>query len=298
MSRSSPGVVSTDDHLARQRAAVPRPPSVNGPHDRGGVPSSPLLVWWDDPAEACLNMAADEALAAESLRHGGPVVRFYGWMPTSVSLGAFQRLADARQVAAITGTPLVRRPSGGGAIVHGSDLTYAAAVPKGHPWGGHPQAFYDAFHVALVAELVHRGLAARRHEPGVGGGADGELFFCFDRRAVGDVVVARSGAPHGEADPKVLGSAQRRLAGCVLQHGSLLLRANMAVGPAARHAGLWDFLGTAGDPRELAEAWIGRLSRAAGLQPVWPDGGFLPGRRAELSIDAHRFADEAWTGRR
>lgn len=244
-------------------------------------------------------MAADEALAAESLRHGGPVVRFYGWTPTSVSLGAFQRLAEARQVAAIAGTPLVRRPSGGGAIVHGSDLTYAAAVPKGHPWGGHAQAFYDAFHVALVGELVHRGLAARRHEPRPGSGADAERFFCFDRRAVGDVVVARPAGLPGEADPKLLGSAQRRLAGCVLQHGSLLLRENMGVGPEARHAGLWDLsTAGAGDPRELAEAWIGRLARAAGLRPVWPAAGFLPGRGAELSTDAARFADDAWTGRR
>ena len=116
---------------------TPRPSGpVNGPADIGGLAAETMLVWWDGPADAFLNMAADEALAAESLRHGGPVVRFYGWQPTSVSLGAFQRLADARQVAAIAGTRLVRRPSGGGAIVHGSDLTYAAAVPKGHSWGG------------------------------------------------------------------------------------------------------------------------------------------------------------------
>ena len=272
---------------------------MTGSHGPGNASHPPLLVWWDEPADACLNMAADEALAAESLRHGGPVVRFYGWTPVSVSLGAFQRLAEARRVAAIAGTPLVRRPSGGGAIVHGSDLTYAAAVPKGHPWGGHAQAFYDAFHVALVAELMHRGLAARRHEPGPARGPDGAQFFCFDRRAVGDVVVARSDGLPGEAEPKLLGSAQRRLAGCVLQHGSLLLRANSGVGPQARHAGLWDVSAAGpGDPRELAEAWIERLAQNAGLRPVWLDDGFLPGRRAELSIEAARFADEAWMGRR
>jgi len=81
---------------------TPRPSGpVNGPADIGGLAAETMLVWWDGPADAFLNMAADEALAAESLRHGGPVVRFYGWEPTSVSLGAFQRLADARQVAAI-----------------------------------------------------------------------------------------------------------------------------------------------------------------------------------------------------
>lgn len=263
----------------------------------GPVPT--ILVWWDGRASACLNMAADEALAEESLRHGCPVVRFYGWEPTSVSLGAFQRLGDARQCQAIAGTPLVRRPSGGGAIVHGSDLTYAAAVPRTHPWGGRPQAFYDAFHIAFVAELVARGLAARRHQPvpGSSAAADTERFFCFDRRAEGDVVVAVGGGPD-PADPKVLGSAQRRHAGCVLQHGSLLLRSNSDVGPAARHPGLVDIAAAAADPRALAEAWIARVAAAAGLRADWQDAGFLSARASTLSTDAARFADEEWTGRR
>lgn len=259
-----------------------------------------ILVWWDGSADAFLNMAADESLAAESLRHGGPVVRFYGWEPTSVSLGAFQRLADARRIASLVGTPIVRRPSGGGAIVHGSDLTYAAAVPKTHPWGGAPQTFYDAFHLALVAELVHRGLAARRHEPSPGRSpaGDAERFFCFDRRAAGDVVVAGGGAATA-GDPKVLGSAQRRLAGCVLQHGSLLLRSNPAVGSEARHPGVWDLSGTPpADSRDLATAWIDRLARGAGLRAAWQHAAFLPPRRAVLSMQAARFADDAWTGRR
>jgi len=282
---------------------------VNGPGQAGGAADA-ILVWWDEPAAGPLNMAADEALAAEALRHGGPVVRFYGWEPTGVSLGAFQRLADARQVEAIAAVPIVRRPSGGGAIVHGSDLTYAAAVPKTHPWGGRPQAFYDVFHAAAVAELVHRGVAARQHAPPPGGTAsedmptgeeapgDADLFFCFDRRAVGDVVATAAGATASGA-AKLLGSAQRRLAGAVLQHGSLLLRANPGVGPAARHPGLWDLAaGGPGDPRDLAEAWIARLAAAAGLATDWQDAGFLSPRRTLLSTAAARFADDGWTGRR
>lgn len=270
---------------------------MNGPQHPCAA-AAPILVWWDGSADAGLNMAADEALAAESLRHGGPVLRFYGWEPTSVSLGAFQRLADARGIGAIAGVPIVRRPSGGGAIVHGSDLTYAAAVPKGHPWGGSPQTFYDAFHVAFVAELLHRGLPVRRHEPRREPGPvpDAERFFCFDRRAAGDVVAVRGAGTI--AGPKLLGSAQRRLAGCVLQHGSLLLRANAVVGPEARHPGLWDIAAVGATPRELAEAWIARVSRAAGLRAAWQADGFLPGRREALSSAAARFADPCWTRRR
>ena len=75
-----------------------------------------LPIWWDEPADAFTNMAADELLAAEADRRGCLVVRFYGWEPASVSLGAFQEIAAARACDAIAGVPLVRRPSGGGAV--------------------------------------------------------------------------------------------------------------------------------------------------------------------------------------
>ena len=81
----------------------------------------------DGDADGLTNMAADEALAAEAVRRGGPVARFYGWREPTLSLGAFQPVAGAR---AITVDAVVRRPSGGGAILHGTDLTYAAAIPR------------------------------------------------------------------------------------------------------------------------------------------------------------------------
>ena len=161
----------------------------------------------DAAADGGWNMAADELLA-EGLPEGGVRMRLYGWSEPTLSLGAFQRIDEARGVAAIAGMPLVRRPSGGGAIVHGSDLTYAAAVPRDHPLGGRPQAFYTAFHAALVELLAELGVAARL-SAAVGGP---DSFFCFDRRAEGDVVVAATGGSPAADDSKVLGSAQRRLA--------------------------------------------------------------------------------------
>ena len=258
-----------------------------------------LPIWWDEPADAFTNMAADELLAAEADRRGCLVVRLYGWEPASVSLGAFQEIAAARACDALAGVPVVRRPSGGGALVHGSDLTYAAAVPRRHPWGETAQTFYDAFHAALVEELRARGVAARQHRSTDATAARAERLLCFDRRAEGDIVVARPGGAATADDPKIMGSAQRRLAGVILQHGSLLLRTSSAVGPAARHVGLLDLYPAASlDDRGLAEAWMARVARACGATAVHQDTGFRVGREPEIAGVAARFRDIRWITRR
>lgn len=259
---------------------------------------SKLRVWWDVDADGGTNMAADEWMATESQRRGSPLVRIYGWRSAAVSLGRFQRIEDARNVAEIGGLPLVRRPSGGGAIVHGSDLTYAAAVPRSHLWGASPQRLYDALHGAMAAVLAAHGVAATLHAPAAskaGGGPDAEPFFCFDRRAAGDVVVPVGGG----RDVKVMGSAQRRLEGVVLQHGSLLLQGNPDVAGRARHPGLADlpgFRGDLSDRRDLPRRWLERLAADLGTDIVEE-----PGRGSaadELAVSARRFLDERWMSRR
>jgi lipoate-protein ligase A len=264
----------------------------------------PLTVWWDDPADGPANMAADECLAAEAERRRSPLVRIYGWSATTVSLGAFQRLSDAGAVPEIAGMPLVRRPSGGGAIVHGGDLTYAAAVPRSHPWGGAPETLYDALHEAMAEVLAGRGLAARRWAAGdpapTDAAAGGEPFFCFDRRSPGDLIVPGAG-PAGPVPPKVMGSAQRRLATVVLQHGSLLLRHGTDVTGAARHPSLAELRPTAfGDatPRALAEDWLARLAARLGSVLVAEPLPYWRGGAAELAERAGRFRDDRWTARR
>lgn len=272
-----------------------------------------LTCWWDDPADGPTNMAADECLAAESEQRGSPLLRFYGWSETTVSLGGFQRIDDARQVAAIRGVPLVRRPSGGGAIVHGSDLTYAAAVPKSHPWGASPQVFYDALHGAMVEVLADLGIrvwpypvagsgtvAGWRDGPTVAddrASQDESLFFCFDRRADGDLVMedARAGT-----FSKIMGSAQRRLAGVVLQHGSLLIRGNTVVGDAARHPALADIMIGQAVPDEagLSQAWATRIARSLGGTLGEELTPFVRGREREVDAGAARFREERWTARR
>ena len=253
-----------------------------------------LPVWCDGPADGPANMAADECLAEEATARNGPVVRLYGWTTTTVSLGGFQPIAAARAEPAIAGAPLVRRPSGGGAIVHGSDLTYAAAVPRSHPLGGRPQAFYNAFHAALVEVLAGMGVAARMW-PATRSGDDG--FFCFDRRAEGDVVVPAVGTAGGDA--KILGSAQRRLAAAVVQHGSLLLRRAGDVGVAARHPGLLDLHPPAVvGPGDIARPWLEHVARGLGAQVAWQPGEFARGREARISSLAVTYGTPRWLERR
>lgn len=258
-----------------------------------------IAVWRDGPADAATNMAADECLAAAAVARGGLVVRLYGWSSTAISLGAFQTIAEARGCQAIAGLPLVRRPSGGGAIVHGSDLTYAAAVPKDHPWGAAPQTFYDAIHVAWVEILRHRGVPARLAKPDPAVEAS---FFCFERRAGGDVVVDLDAGDAGRPNAKLMGSAQRRLAAAVLQHGSLLLRSNRDVGPAGRHPGLEDLPGTnwADDEgcRAAVDDWLGLVARSLGQSLDHQAEPFLSTQPPGFAAARERFAGDRWTSRR
>lgn len=261
----------------------------------GGV----LAAWWDAPADGPTNMAADELLAEEADRRGELVIRFYTWGGPTVSIGAFQRFAEAEDCPAIAGLPIVRRPSGGGALVHGTDVTYAAAVPKSHPCGGTPQALYDAVHRAAVAVLADLGFPARLHAASV---ADphGDTLLCFSRRSQGDVVVGDHGAAGRPDDPKVLGSAQRRLGTTVLQHGSLLLSRPPGPRGSDLHPGLADL---ARGPitwtaRSLADSWAARLAADFGRTREWQPEPFVAPRAAAVTTRAARFLDPRWTARR
>jgi lipoate-protein ligase A len=260
------------------------------------MPGGDLLAWWDEPAAGADNMAADEVLAAEAARQGRVLVRFYAWSETTFSLGAFQPIAAAEAAADLAGLPLVRRPSGGGGIVHGSDLTYAVAVPRPHPWGQTPQLLYDAFHEALAAVLATRGITATLHPGRDDPAGDEPRLFCFDRRTRGDLVVPGPAA----AGHKILGSAQRRLQAAVLQHGSLLLETPRQVGPAGAHPGLRELCPAADglEVRDLAAAWLERLAAATAIRAAFAPPGFAGAHAAAITAAAARFHDPAWLRRR
>lgn len=163
-------------------------------------------------AEGPHNMAADEVLLAAALA-GTASLRFYGWSAATVSLGYFQS-ACRRQQAGLGSLPYVRRLSGGAALVHHHELTYALSIPagftrhRGPPWP-------LRMHRILAAALRQLGVAVCLHEP------EHERpfseFLCFHHLARGDLVLENC---------KVVGSARRRRRGAELLHGSILLAAS------------------------------------------------------------------------
>ena len=209
----------------------------------------PLRI--DPAAPGAANMAADEALldAAAGGTAGG---RWYRWSVPTVSLGHFQQ-PDELAGTDLAALPAVKRLSGGGAIVHDREWTYALAVPRSHPLARSPERLYEAVHRELIAALASAGVAARLR--GTGGAAKGDPTLCFLREDPRDVVVTDAAG----AVRKIVGSAQRRRRGAVLQHGSLLAAASPA---APGVPGLRELCGLSADDVEaVVRDAAGRLGR-------------------------------------
>jgi lipoate-protein ligase A len=189
-------------------------------------------------ADGVTNMAIDEALLSGVERgESPPTVRVYAWDPPTVSTGHSQDLSRELDLASCArmGFGIVRRPTGGRAVLHAGELTYAVAAPSGGPpLGSTIQETYRAIAEALLAGLRALGVDADLERVGTepsgrGGGASAPCFASSGRFEV--VVGGR----------KLVGSAQRRAGRGVLQHGSLLIDGThaeiadvMAVDEAAR----------------------------------------------------------------
>jgi lipoate-protein ligase A len=160
-------------------------------------------------------MAVDEALLESAVAGGPSTLRWYRWDRATLSIGYFQAENVARNDSRFRGLPVVRRLSGGGAIVHDQEWTYACTLPARHDLARDARQLYACVHEAVVQVLAQLGFSAELR-----GKADASLsneFLCFSRGDDFDVVMGGK---------KVLGSAQRRRKGAVLQHGSLVLRAS------------------------------------------------------------------------
>jgi lipoate-protein ligase A len=240
-----------------------------------------LLI--DPPAAGAWNMAVDELLMHWAASSGGCCWRFYQWQEPTLSLGYFQAYEERQRHAASLGCPVVRRISGGGAIVHDAELTYSLAVPRGHRLGARRLHLYETVHQTLIDLLSERGIEASLCR-GFGGGTGHarQPFLCFQRRAHGDVLASAI---------KLAGSAQRRSKGSVLQHGSVLLRRSPA---APELAGLDDLAETPVQVGQLVGAWLEKLSRRLALtwerQPLSESERHQAARLAET-----KFGADCWT---
>jgi lipoate-protein ligase A len=164
------------------------------------------------------NMAIDEAIFRENqLRDAAPTVRFYSWSPPSVSLGYFQETSKEIDVAECRRyhIDIVRRPTGGKAVLHEHDLTYAVIAKDNNPF--FPPDILGTYRVisgCIADALSEFGIEAEM--AGDGRASQDELLTasCFSSPSRYELLVKKR---------KICGSAQVRSRGVFLQHGSILL---------------------------------------------------------------------------
>src|SRR5688500_12298617 len=104
----------------------------------------------DSPANGSWNMALDEALFQTTQSSRQVTLRFYQWSAPTLSLGYFQAAADRQKHDASRDCPLVRRSTGGGAIVHDVELTYSLVCPIDHDRSAVAQGMVRQVHSALI----------------------------------------------------------------------------------------------------------------------------------------------------
>ena len=284
-----------------QRGFLPRAPTANG--------SLSWRVLVDEALPGAANMARDHALAA-SVRPGEGTVRFYRWELATLSFGRNEPVTVGYRELLRRHPEMgaVRRPTGGRAVIHDRELTYSVVLPA-RAFGG----------LRLAYRKINEGLLEGLRRLGVdASGASGRALPpdagpCFVEPAEGEVVVAGR---------KLVGSAQARIGGAVLQHGSLLLVADQSplmVGAGRErgggNGGAWRVTGDepvearGGRPVTLAEVlgeippW-NRLVQAFSLGfarvfgGTW-HGGAMTERERTLAHELElRYGSRKWTWRR
>lgn len=164
---------------------------------------------------ACMNMAIDEAMlkACARKRFAASTIRFYTWIPAAVSIGCLQKISghfDLNQ-AKNSGLAVVRRPTGGRAVLHKGDITCSLVLAENNPVV--PRGVVASYQ--KISQAIRRGLGIL--------GMDAQLCperrisrspFCFSGTAKYEILVQGK---------KVMGSAQRREQGALLQQGSIMI---------------------------------------------------------------------------
>lgn len=182
------------------------------------------------PVHAAGQMAADVALLDEVIGGAPPALRWYRWPEPALSLGRFQPASDVDEEACRSrGVDVVRRPTGGRALLHGSDLTYSVVMARPAGPAGAIDAVYGWIAAGLAAGLGRLGLVAEvAHHEGATAAA------CFSSLRGSDLRVGGA---------KLVGSAQVHREGAILQHGSVLVHRLdfdetdvLAIPPARRDA--------------------------------------------------------------
>lgn len=251
------------------------------------------VVWrmlLSDPLDGASNMALDEALMVRAARTGEAVVRVYGWSRPTLSLGRNQVGRNKYDIegARARGVDFVRRPTGGRAVLHHREITYSVTAPVSSI--GTLRESYAVINRLLIHGLRVLGVNAREADPR-GAAARPGVLPCFAAPAKGEIVAEGR---------KLVGSAQFREGGALLQHGSVLvdddqeLASTLLLVPAAPPpppATLRTLLGRAPSLGEAAAALAAVLPRVQALEPD-------PVLESDARFARERYRDPAWTWRR
>jgi lipoate-protein ligase A len=260
-------------------------------------------------ARGATNMAIDQALLESAQAGGPPALRFYQWAPACLSFGRNQTTLDTYDADRLSaaGLDVVRRPTGGLAVLHDCELTYSVTAPADLLGG--PRSTYHAINALLVRGLCDIGARAALAGPAHSAERPGSTNPCFQNPAAGEVM-ARDRDMVREG--KLVGSAQRCEQRTILQHGSILFDGDQmslvayqktrgpaaAQGQAQTSAGitLKSILGTVPPVTELITALTTAFELGTGI-PLAPSrlSEAERTRARELEI---QYDSDAWTWRR
>jgi lipoate-protein ligase A len=249
------------------------------------------------PASGAHNMALDELLMAVAIAHDTWVLRVYGWSSPTLSFGKNQTAKGSYSPERLRerGVDVVRRPTGGRAILHHREITYSVAAPLTR--AGTLRDSYGAINRVLLAALQRLGVPAALSGTGPRGIPPG-IIPCFDHPSVGEIIVGPR---------KLVGSAQWRSANALLQHGSILIDDDQGMvndflfesveAPAAPPAAatLREVLRDPPSLDEMSTALVGVVSaECVDTKPLPPDAI----DRAAFTPILERFESGDWTWRR
>lgn len=243
-----------------------------------------LHFFHDDALDGATNMARDEALLY-SEAHRPAALRVYAWTPATISLGCFQCFDDVAGLPEeLHGLAVVRRITGGGAILHDREITYCLTADDSlDVVRAAPAELYRLVHRVWCDVLAVDGAVCELapEEWPMPSPRSGP-FFCFQKPGKTDVLLGGA---------KLIGSAQRRVPGRVLQHGSVILGRRFAAHPGA---GLGD------PPAERVCAWVDAFASgvAAALGLTRRDCAWSEELLAEAAERRGRFAGAEWTQKR
>ncbi|WKW11304.1 lipoate--protein ligase family protein [Pseudogemmatithrix spongiicola] len=234
------------------------------------------------------NMAIDHALLDRAAHTDEAVFRIYAWAHPTLSLGMHEKARLEPDAAATRGIAVVRRPTGGRALLHHREVTYSVTAPARD---ASLRESYDAINAILLDALTRLGVPAapaeRRGRPLAPDGA-----ACFAEPNVGELVVDGR---------KLVGSAQRRDEHAFLQHGSILLADDQGLVAALRGttapppaATLTQALRRDVDFDEVRDALIAALEHAVGPVSTLAVGELAPAIARHVAT----YRDPRWTFRR